>query len=75
MEWPIAGYKNVIDKRTGEKVRRIVGGKMGPNGVVIWGQCKTALVQICDERLVVLIHVWDMNGMFLCFGKEGRLLI
>jgi hypothetical protein len=62
MEWPISGFHKHTDLVTGAVTKKIIGGKMGADGAIVWEQCKTALVQVCDESLVVLVHVWEMNS-------------
>ncbi|KAK4685652.1 hypothetical protein P7C73_g4502, partial [Tremellales sp. Uapishka_1] len=60
MEWPVFGWQTSVDPTTGQKKSAPVGGTW--NGQKwVFGQAKTALIQICDERLVILIHLTGME--------------
>jgi nucleotidyltransferase/DNA polymerase involved in DNA repair len=60
LEWPVSGKYRTVGA-DGRAVEQRVGMKWTANG---WGyeQARTALVQFCDERLVVLVHLRDMEG-------------
>ncbi len=60
LEWPVSGkYKTAGPD--GRMVEKRIGMKWNGTG---WGfeQARTALVQLCDEKLIVLVHMRDMQG-------------
>lgn len=58
LEWPVSGIQKLVDPRTGTVRRKAVGGTWDDEKKkYIWGQGRTALIQVCDERLIVLIHL------------------
>jgi hypothetical protein len=58
LEWPVSGIQKLVDPRTGAVRRKAVGGTWDDEKKkYIWGQGRTALIQVCDERLIVLIHL------------------
>jgi hypothetical protein len=60
LEWPTAGRHRIIDGKG--KTHTIKTGMtwMPAEQRYAFGQGKTALIQVCDERMVVLIH---LNGL------------
>ncbi len=62
LEWPVAGMYTTRDAR-GKETRVRVGMTWDPAaGRYKFGQGRTALMQVCDERMVVLIHLLTMKG-------------
>ena len=65
IEWPVSGKYRTVGP-DGKVVEKRVG--MRWNGAAAaweFEQCRTALVQLCDEKLVVLVHLRDMDGTAL----------
>lgn len=60
LEWPTAGRHRIVDGKG--KTHTIKTGMtwMPAEQRYAFGQGKTALIQVCDERMVVLIH---LNGL------------
>lgn len=64
LEWPASGFFKSSD--VGGKKRVPVGAKWNAaKGKYDFSQAKTALAQICDEDLVVLIHLRNPKGQFV----------
>lgn len=66
LEWPVSGFHRPEGSSANAK-RVAVGGtwvqaEPGAKGYWKFHEQRTALVQICDERMVILIHLKDMTG-------------
>ena len=60
LEWPVAGKYKTLGP-DGRLVEKKVGMKW--NGISwVFEQARTALVQLSDEKLIVLVHLRDMQG-------------
>ncbi|WVF71922.1 hypothetical protein IAT40_006732 [Kwoniella sp. CBS 6097] len=59
LEWPPAGEYTVSIPGGGTMKRRIGMTWDESRRKWIWGQGRTALMQFCDERLVVLVHLGE----------------
>lgn len=70
LEWPVSGFHRPADSAPNAK-KVAVGGVWQPaqkaGGVGKWkfSEQRTALVQVCDEKMIILIHLKDMQGMRL----------
>jgi hypothetical protein len=62
LEWPPAGFHKVTDTRG--RTRKLQVGMTWLPEQRKWqfGQGRTALVQVCDERMVLLIHITGMKS-------------
>ena len=65
LEWPPAGLQSFKDPISGKVERRWVGRSWdSKKGKYVFTTGKTALVQVCDGELIVLVHLKDMKGGF-----------
>lgn len=63
LEWPPAGKYTSTDPKTGEASSHWVGRKWDQESRrYVFTPGRTALVQVCDGHLIVLIHLRDMKG-------------
>ena len=63
LEWPMAGMYDTVDPRTGKSTKIRVGMTWdAATGRYKFGQGKVALVQLCDERMIVLVHLMHMKS-------------
>ena len=63
LEWPPAGLQSFKDPISGKVERKWVGRSWdSKKGKYVFTTGKTALVQVCDGELIVLVHLKDMKG-------------
>ena len=63
LEWPMAGMYNKVDPATGKTGRVKVGMTWdAATRRYKYGQGEVALVQLCDDRLIVLVHLMNMKS-------------
>jgi hypothetical protein len=67
LEWPVSGFHRPAGSAPNAK-RVAVGGVWQPSkiprgkGTYKFSEQRTALVQVCDEKMIILIHLKDMEG-------------
>lgn len=63
LEWPPAGLQSFKDPISGKVEKKWVGRSWDAGkGKYVFTTGKTALVQVCDGELIVLVHLKDMKG-------------
>jgi hypothetical protein len=59
----MAGMYDKVDPKTGKTSKVRVGMTWDPaTKRYKFGQGKVALIQLCDDKLIVLVHLIDMKG-------------
>lgn len=63
LEWPPAGKYTTVEEKTGTTSTEWVGRTWdAENKKYVFTTGRTALVQVCDRDLIVLVHLKDMRG-------------
>ena len=63
LEWPPAGLQTFRDPTSGKVERKWIGRIWDvAKGKYVFTPGRTALVQVCDGELIVLVHLKDMKG-------------